>query len=184
MPLKTFERLSNEKRQLFLKEALREFAEHGYNEASITRLVENLGIAKGSVYQYFSDKFDLYNYLIEQSYKKLIKIRQFIDRRNFVEISTWFLNRTAAEIKFAQEFPYDFSLINRIKRDRRNLFSGVWQNEELEKFNNLLARNYEEGEALSFVAYAVKEKFVEDNSKVNLEECLNNLQKIASVIFK
>nr|WP_303649911.1 TetR/AcrR family transcriptional regulator [Desulfobotulus pelophilus] len=35
---------------------MHEFAQHGYGGASINRMVERAGIAKGSVFQYFGDK--------------------------------------------------------------------------------------------------------------------------------
>jgi AcrR family transcriptional regulator len=45
--------------------AIDEFAENAYENVSISRIVERAGIAKGSFYQYFEDKRDLYLYLFE-----------------------------------------------------------------------------------------------------------------------
>ncbi len=42
-----------------------EFASHSYNKASLSRVVARAGIAKGSMYQYFEDKKDLYLYLFD-----------------------------------------------------------------------------------------------------------------------
>ncbi|WKN45056.1 TetR/AcrR family transcriptional regulator [Tunicatimonas pelagia] len=61
----TFERLNSEKKQQFIEAAFEEFALHSYQEASLNRLVKKLGIAKGSIYQYFDDKQALYLYLKE-----------------------------------------------------------------------------------------------------------------------
>ncbi len=65
MPKKTFINLPKPKQQQFLKLAFEEFALHEYHQASITRIVNRLGIAKGSIYQYFENKRDLYFYLLE-----------------------------------------------------------------------------------------------------------------------
>jgi AcrR family transcriptional regulator len=65
MPKQTFLKLKSAKRHDFLEVAIREFANHDYNGASVSRIVATLGIAKGSVYQYFRDKRDLYTYLLE-----------------------------------------------------------------------------------------------------------------------
>ena len=46
---------------------LRNFLRNPYNVASISNIVREAGIAKGSFYQYFSDKQDLYRYLLELS---------------------------------------------------------------------------------------------------------------------
>jgi TetR/AcrR family transcriptional regulator len=65
MPKQTFFNLPEEKRRLILDLAIEEFAERDYNRASISNIVARAGIAKGSLYQYFEDKRDLYLYLIQ-----------------------------------------------------------------------------------------------------------------------
>jgi AcrR family transcriptional regulator len=65
MPKSTFFNLPEEKRSLILDLAIEEFAERDYKSASISNIVSRAGIAKGSLYQYFEDKHDLYLYLIE-----------------------------------------------------------------------------------------------------------------------
>lgn len=65
MPSQTFFNLPNKKRQRITELALVEFAVHDYDSASITTLVKQAKIAKGSFYQYFKDKKDLYLYLVD-----------------------------------------------------------------------------------------------------------------------
>lgn len=65
MPKATFFSLPEGKRQRILELAIEEFATHDYEQASISRLVARAGIAKGSLYQYFADKRDLYFYLLD-----------------------------------------------------------------------------------------------------------------------
>lgn len=65
MPKETFFNLPDEKRKMILDLAIEEFATHDYKNASISNLVARAGIAKGSFYQYFEDKRDLYLYLIQ-----------------------------------------------------------------------------------------------------------------------
>lgn len=64
MPKETFFNLPEEKRQRILGLAIEEFAHHDYQNASISRIVAEASIAKGSFYQYFEDKADLYRYLL------------------------------------------------------------------------------------------------------------------------
>lgn len=64
MPKSTFDNLPDDKRQRIIDVALEEFASQPYHQASLSRIVERAGIAKGSMYQYFEDKFDLYVYLV------------------------------------------------------------------------------------------------------------------------
>ena len=65
MPKQTFFALPDEKRNRILNVAIEEFSAKPYDTASISNIVRNSDIAKGSFYQYFIDKKDLYQYLIE-----------------------------------------------------------------------------------------------------------------------
>lgn len=65
MPKETFLNLPEDKRRRILDVAIEAFAESNYRNVSISRLVAQAGIAKGSFYQYFEDKKDLYLYLLE-----------------------------------------------------------------------------------------------------------------------
>ncbi|MCJ7435860.1 MAG: TetR/AcrR family transcriptional regulator, partial [Anaerolineales bacterium] len=64
MPKKTFLNLPEEKHQAIVSAAIDEFAEYGFEAASINRIVANGGISKGSFYQYFEDKLDVFKYLV------------------------------------------------------------------------------------------------------------------------
>ena len=64
MPKPTFENLPEEKRRRLVDIAIDEFTEHPYAQASLSRIVARAGIAKGSIYQYFDDKLDLYRWLL------------------------------------------------------------------------------------------------------------------------
>ena len=65
MPKQTFFNLPPEKRETILSAAVEEFAEYGLENASINRIVKNSGIAKGSFYQYFEDKQDVFLYMLD-----------------------------------------------------------------------------------------------------------------------
>ena len=64
MPKQTFFNLPQEKRETIFSAAVDEFAEYGLENASTNRIVKNSGIAKGSFYQYFEDKQDIFKYLL------------------------------------------------------------------------------------------------------------------------
>ena len=65
MPTQTFFNLPEGKRQALIDIAIDEFANNDYRNASISRIVARAGIAKGSIYQYFADKRDLFMYLLD-----------------------------------------------------------------------------------------------------------------------
>ena len=64
MPKKTFYNLPDEKRNTIINAATDEFIEHGLENASTNRIVAKSGISKGSFYQYFDDKRDLFMHLL------------------------------------------------------------------------------------------------------------------------
>lgn len=64
MPKPTFLRLPHTRRELVAREAIAEFAERSYSEASLSRIARRTRIAKGSFYQYFENKLDLYRWLL------------------------------------------------------------------------------------------------------------------------
>ena len=66
MPKPTFFNLPEDKRARITELALEEFAQRPFHRASLSRMVSRAGIAKGSVYQYFEDKLDLYRWLLTE----------------------------------------------------------------------------------------------------------------------
>ncbi|NJN80305.1 MAG: TetR/AcrR family transcriptional regulator [Anaerolineales bacterium] len=64
MPKQTFLNLPKEKRDNIVNAAIDEFAEYGLENASTNRIVANSAISKGSFYQYFEDKQDVFMYLL------------------------------------------------------------------------------------------------------------------------
>lgn len=70
MVSKTFQNLNEEKKNRVLKVALAEFSRVSLNDASVTNIVKRAEISRGSFYQYFEDKEDLYKYLVNDLYAK------------------------------------------------------------------------------------------------------------------
>jgi AcrR family transcriptional regulator len=72
MPSDTWWNLEISKRQLIIEACLTEFAAHNIDSASLSTIVKELGIAKGSMYQYFADKEELYLYILKYAHDQLI----------------------------------------------------------------------------------------------------------------
>ena len=66
MPKPTFFRLPAERRDRLVEEAILEFADCTYAEASLSQIAHRARIPKGSFYQYFEDKLDLYRWLLTE----------------------------------------------------------------------------------------------------------------------
>lgn len=66
MPTQTFFDLPAPKQARIVEEAITEFSERSFEAASLSAIVRRLGIAKGSIYQYFRDKEELYHWLMTE----------------------------------------------------------------------------------------------------------------------
>lgn len=64
MPKETFYSLPDEKRERIMAAAEREFLENSFEAASINRIIKEAAIPRGSFYQYFEDKKDIFLYIV------------------------------------------------------------------------------------------------------------------------
>lgn len=71
MPFSRFEKLAPEKRERLFEVAAREFADLGFESASLNRILEAAQMGKGSAYYYFEDKADLFCAIIEHARERL-----------------------------------------------------------------------------------------------------------------
>jgi TetR/AcrR family transcriptional regulator len=60
MPKATFNHLPDEKRERILRTATQLFAERGFNRTEMEEIAKRSGVAKGSLYNYFRSKDDLF----------------------------------------------------------------------------------------------------------------------------
>ena len=99
MPNQTFFNLPENKRKRLTEVAIAEFATHDYTNASISRIVADAKIAKGSFYQYFQDKKDLYLHLVELASQERITFLRSTDppelQKGFFRYLRWLLGASA-----------------------------------------------------------------------------------------
>lgn len=63
MPKDTLDKIKPAKREKLLGEAAKLFAQRGYSQADMAELASRAGVAKGSLYNYFESKQELYLYV-------------------------------------------------------------------------------------------------------------------------
>ena len=107
MPLQTFYNLPEEKRQKIIDCAIKEFASNDFESASVSRIVTKVGIAKGSFYQYFRNKSDLYFFLLEQATQKKAEIMSRSFQQNsesslFVSLRQLFTSLSKFEVLYPE----------------------------------------------------------------------------------
>ena len=60
-----FVNLPEEKKKAIITSAIMEFATHNYDKASTDTIAQQAGISKGSLFNYFRNKANLYRYIVE-----------------------------------------------------------------------------------------------------------------------
>ena len=111
MPTDTFFRLPEEKRARILEGAWSEFTAVPYAEASINRIVQTSRIPRGSFYQYFEDKNDLFLTLIDEI------------RDQFLDLFHDTLERSGGDLFAMPAFSRAFALLSlNVNMDVQQLF--------------------------------------------------------------
>lgn len=143
MPKDTFFNLPENKKKRIIDSAIQEFSQTHYNRVTIDGIISGAEIPKGSFYQYFTNKDDLYKYIFSQigDQKKsiLAKLKKDIKKLEFkdycikmLEEATQFENSTpklvALKNKFINECPQELRkevLKNEIPKSYRLLEEAI-----------------------------------------------------------
>lgn len=70
MPKDTFHNLSIDKKTKIFQAAVQEFSTRRFSDSSINQIIKTAGIPRGSFYQYFKDKEDIYYYMFTEIMKE------------------------------------------------------------------------------------------------------------------
>lgn len=105
MPKPTFHNLPEDKRQRFVEAALDEFAGSSYEAASVSRIVQTVGIAKGSFYQYFENKLDLYLWLLQQAAQRKLGYIEGSPQPEPGRFFDWLERSVLAAVRFGRAEP-------------------------------------------------------------------------------
>lgn len=151
MPKDTFFNLPEEKREKIMEAALSEFETYAYDQASVNRIVQNADISKGSFYQYFEDKKDLYKYLLNLIVQEKLKyitpsmMKPF--EHGFFEVIH---DMNAMGLEFAKNNPRYLKIGNLLLKDNGSpIFEEVMQSNQAaayQAYEMLLKRGIESGE--------------------------------------
>jgi len=71
-----FHKLNPERQHAILTAAAAEFAHHGYLNASLNRIIDQLGLSKGAMYYYFDGKEELYKTIMDHVLQQFMEAAQ------------------------------------------------------------------------------------------------------------
>lgn len=165
MPKETFYHLNTEKREKVERAIENEFGRTTLEKASISKIIQEAQIPRGSFYQYFEDKEDAIKYII----KKYILLEKETMKR--------ILTQTQGNIFDATLKNFDYMASELEGNPKINLYKNIMQ--ELKKNNINLFNNIEEKE--------IKEVHeLIDTSILNIREKneLKDMIKIISIVTR
>ncbi|QUI24294.1 TetR/AcrR family transcriptional regulator [Vallitalea pronyensis] len=149
MPKDTFFNLSDDKKNRILSIVIDEFACNDYKNVSISRIVKDASIAKGSFYQYFEDKKDLYQYLIHKiSEKKLEYLSRYMAQSDGIDFFEFLKSLLIASIVFSKDNPKFSKIAERLIKGDDAIKKDVLGQSELDGvtlYESLLKQGVQEG---------------------------------------
>ena len=169
MPKITFFNLNIEKREKIKKAIINEFSKHTIAKASISNIVEEAQIPRGSFYQYFEDKEDALKYIIDE----FIKIEKE-EIKNSLKINNGDIFKTSIDIfKYVSKKSYSdrdmmlcHNIIQKLKEENVNIFEGI-------NCKSMYQANKDNGNIINT-----------DILKINNEEDLKYMMKILTVVIR
>jgi len=193
VPKETFFNLPTEKRERIIAVAMQEFKNFEFSQASISRIVKEAGIAKGSFYQYFSGKKDLFSHIIDLAAEKKLDYLKDVqigsENRDFFELLR---EVYVAGLKFSRDYPELGEISDNLMKSKDEKFKEEILGTSMQKsdafLTALLQRGAEQGELkrgldFGFIAFImtrvsialgeyVREK---EYSEKNMEKLLGDL---------
>ncbi|WP_315081913.1 TetR family transcriptional regulator [uncultured Clostridium sp.] len=131
MPKQTFFNLSIGKQEALINAAMKEFSRVQLFEASISNIVKSAGISRGSFYQYFDDKEDVFYFLLNNHSKEM--------QKNFI-LS---LKKVDGDIFEAFIEMFQYMMKNFQNQQNRDFFKNIFLNMN-HKTENTLTQNVNE----------------------------------------
>jgi len=168
MPKQTFFHLPKDKQDTLIQSAKEEFSRVPLHDASIANIIKNAGIPRGSFYQYFEDKEDLYFYLLNQLSKK--NAEQFISmlKENDGDIFETFIESFRSLIKIHKN------------PEHKNFFKNAFLNMNYKLENTLLNNVYEENQKKQYfdIVSLINVKYL----NIRNEQDLHQIMKIMMAV--
>ncbi|MGG5252496.1 TetR/AcrR family transcriptional regulator [Neobacillus sp. SM06] len=168
MPKQTFFHLPKEKQDTLMHSAKEEFSRVPLHEASIANIIKNAGIPRGSFYQYFEGKEDLFYYLLNQLAQK--------NHEHFLSV----LKEHNGELFSAFTDMFQFMIKNHRKQEHKHFFKNVFLNMNYELENTLANHIYKENQKNQYLTtiHLINTKNLNIQGKHELQQVLKIISAV------
>jgi AcrR family transcriptional regulator len=146
IPTNTFHNLSFDKKFRILEASVDEFSKLPYEQVKLSEIIKNANIPRGSFYQYFEDKQDLFFYIFSKiAERKMDYMKDLLANQNDLDFLDLFNELFRRGAKFALENPRYVSIMALVMQNRNDLYH------KLIGDNLVIAREY-------YVSFIEKDK--------------------------
>ncbi|MEO4055141.1 TetR/AcrR family transcriptional regulator [Solibacillus sp. CAU 1738] len=139
MPKQTFFNLPIDKKEMLIHAAMKEFSRVSLFEASIANIIKEAGIPRGSFYQYFEDKDDVFFFLLDEYSKQNNERFILILKEQDGDLIDTFLIFFQFILKNFQNLEYRNFFKNAYLNMNHKVENAMTQNANVEKLNNHLS---------------------------------------------
>jgi AcrR family transcriptional regulator len=136
LPTNTFINLDKDKKDKIIEAALNQFSEKQYEQVNISDIIKTAKIPRGSFYQYFDDKEDLYLHLISGIRdKKLQFLEEDINNSENLRFIDLIKKLYMDGVRFAIKYPKYVKMMDFLLKNRNQIYDKIM------KDNLLIAEN-------------------------------------------
>lgn len=181
-PGKTFNNLAKTKQDRIIRAALGEFSQKGYTGANISAIADKVGIAKGSMFQYFGDKKRLFLFLFERTVGQVKNYLKGVrDQTADQDVFTRIERSLLGGVDFIRKHPRIYTLYLKIVFEpgtplRQEMLRSL-RRESVDYLRSLLQTGRERGELrddadldmAAFILDAVLDRFLQAMSMPHLD---------------
>jgi AcrR family transcriptional regulator len=170
VPKQTFFNLSDKKRKTLIEAAEHEFSRVPLFEASVSNIIKSAGIPRGSFYQYFKDKEDLYFFLLDEKLQE--------SKKRFV----FLLNKYEGDLIEAMKELYHHFLIIIPDEEERNFLRNamLYTTNKVEKSFADMFDAKQDRERFKEISVLIDRKLLNIN---NDQEIVHIFQIISAIAF-
>lgn len=195
MPKKTFFNLKNEKKNKIIEVSIDEFAKYAYTDVSINQIIKKSKIPRGSFYQYFNDKEDLYLFIIKlinnEKLKLINEVTEKNEKRNFQNECAKIFE---VSIGMAIKYPKYNKIFNNMDLDISKFIGKLKESDESTKriLTRLIKEEQESGKIKkninptiisNVIFWAIKEMSKQDFTKDSYKDSIKDFKEVLDIIL-
>ncbi len=149
IPKQTFFNLDKEKQDRIVECAFDEFAANNFENAKLSNIIKNAQIPRGSLYQYFENKTDLYLYLMEIAKdKKMGYLQPALSNPMNIPFLELFKEMYIAGVKFSIDNPRMVQMMAHLLSSKGQIYEDVMKNNlqiAIDMYSQMIDRDKEQG---------------------------------------